>query len=203
MTTSLVFPSLNGQLFPVKRPVTASNVASGNDSGREVRTAIYGNIWEWEIGFDGLSSDAALYAGLGAQTLQAIVALYLQCQGAFGTFLYTDPTDSVATAQGLGTGDGATTGFKFRRAIGGAYDNVGKVTSVSAVYLNGVAQPSGWSLVAPNVLSFATAPAAGVAVTASFSYQFVCRFMDDNIELTQIMNHLWQGKSVKFRSVLA
>ena len=47
------------------------------------------------------------------------MGLFLQCQGQFGTFLYTDPTDDSVTAQTFATGDGATTTFTFARTLGG------------------------------------------------------------------------------------
>jgi Conserved hypothetical protein 2217 (DUF2460) len=75
------------------------------------------------------------------------------------------------------------------------------VTSVSNVYLNGVDQPSGWTLTPPNTLTFTTAPGNLVAITASFSYAFNCRFLDEQADFENIMNGLWLVQSLKFRSV--
>ncbi|MGH6843298.1 MAG: DUF2460 domain-containing protein, partial [Methylocella sp.] len=105
------------------------------------------------------------------------------------------------TAQAIGTGDGSTTVFTFVRTLGGATEPASWVTSVSNVYLNGVNQPSGWTLTAPNTLTFATAPGNLVAITASFSYAFNCRFLDDQVDFEEFMNGLWQVQSLKFRSV--
>ncbi len=88
------------------------------------------------------------------------MGLFLQMQGQFGTFLYADPTDDSATAQAFATGDGSTTTFTFARTLGGFLEPVGWVTAVSNVYLNGVNQPSGWSLSTPNSLVFTSAPGA-------------------------------------------
>ena len=95
MTTPPSFPTLPGQGWSIhKRPAFATIVAS-HVSGREVRDALYQNpIWQFELTFDGLASDSASYPGLGAQSLQSLMGLFLQCQGQFGTFLYTDPTDN-------------------------------------------------------------------------------------------------------------
>src|SRR6185312_5782930 len=98
MTIPPVFPTLAGLGWSVhKKPVFSTLVAS-HASGREVRDALYQNpIWQFELTFDGLSSSPTLYPGLGANSMQALLGLFLACQGQYSTFLYTDPSDSVAT----------------------------------------------------------------------------------------------------------
>ena len=54
---------------------------------------------------------------------------------------------------------------------------------------------------APNSLVFATPPASGAAIAASFAYAFLCRFDDDAAEFEQAMQNLWRLDSLKFRSV--
>ncbi len=202
MTTPPSFPTLPGQGWSVhKRPAFATIVA-GHVSGREVRDALFSNpIWQFELSFDGLASDSVSYPGLGAQSLQSLMGLFLQCQGQFGTFLYTDPTDNSAASQIFATGDGSTMSFTFARALGGFLEPVGWVTSVSQVTVGGVAQGSGWSLSSPNSLVFATAPTSGAPIGASFAYAFQCRFDDDAADFEQFMQNLWTLESVKFRSV--
>lgn len=194
-----VFPALPAQAFVTKTPVAVSLVAE-HESGRSVRTALFGGLYEFEVDFDGLAADATQNPGLAAQSLQALLGLYLQCGGAFGTFLYTDPNDNTASNQAIAVGDGATTAFALMRSVGGATDTVSYVTSISAVTLDGVAASS-WSLFPPNVLEFSTPPAANVLIAASFSYAFQCRFLDDAMEFENFMQNLWSSKSVKFRSL--
>lgn len=202
MTTPPSFPTLPGQGWSVHKTPTFATIVAGHVSGREVRDALYQNpIWRFELSFDGLASDSASYPGLGAQSLQSLMGLFLQCQGQFGTFLYTDPTDNSATSQTFATGDGATTTFTFARALGGFLEPVGWVTSVAQVTIGGVAQGSGWSLSTPNSLVFATAPANGALIGASFAYAFQCRFDDDAADFEQFMQNLWTLQSLKFRSV--
>ncbi len=90
MTIPPTFPALPGQGWSVhKRPAFATIVAS-HVSGREVRDALFRNpIWQFELTFDGLASDSVSYPGLGAESLQSLMGLFLQCQGQFGTFLST------------------------------------------------------------------------------------------------------------------
>jgi uncharacterized protein (TIGR02217 family) len=201
MTAPPSFPILAGQGWSVhKRPTFSTRVAS-HVSGREVRSALFSyTLYEYELTYDGLSSNAA-YPGLGAQSLQSLMGLYLQCEGQYGTFLYTDPSDCSVSGQGIATGDGATTSFTFLRALGGFVEPVSWVTGVSNIYVNSVAQTSGWTLSQPNTLTFASAPASGAAISADFFYAFQCRFLDDQEDFENFMNGLWQMQSLKFRSV--
>ena len=192
------FPTLPGQTFATKSPITATHVAE-HDSGRTVRTALYQGLYEFEVGFEALASDAACNPSLGAQSLQAVMGLYLQCCGSYGAFLYVDPNDNAATNQTIATGDGATTQFAFVRSIGAGLDGDFYVTGVTGVAVNGVAV-SNWSLVAPNLLSFSAPPLSGATITASFDYAFVCRFLEDSQDFENFMQNLWAAKSVKFRS---
>lgn len=196
------FPVLPGQAWSVhKRPSFSTRVAS-HISGREVRRANYARtLYEFEVSFDGLDS-AGVFTGLQAQSLQALMGVYLAAQGQYGTFLYTDPSDSVATNQAIGTGDGSTTTFTLARTLGGWTEPVGWVTQLGAVSVAGAAQAtSAYALTAPNTLTFATAPTTGAAIVASFAYAFVCRFLDDQEDFENIMSGLWQLQSLKFRSV--
>ena len=63
------------------------------------------------------------------------------------------------------------------------------------------AQSGGFTLTTPNMLTFATAPASGVTISADFSYAFNCRFLDDQMDFEEFMSSLWRLDSMKFRSV--
>jgi uncharacterized protein (TIGR02217 family) len=184
-----------------KRPIFSTRVAS-HVSGREVRDALYAHtLYEYELVFNALSSSPTQFATLGAGSLQQLMGFFLSMQGQFGTFLYDDPSDCAVTGQVLGSGDGATMGFTFVRALGGFAEPVGWVTGTPTIYLNGVTQTSGFTITPPNGLTFATAPASGVAISADFTYAFQCRFLDDALDFENFMQNLWGVKSVKFRSV--
>jgi uncharacterized protein (TIGR02217 family) len=201
LTTPPSFPALAGQGWSVhKRPTFSTRVAS-HVSGREVRQSLYAyTLYEFELTFDGLASGAS-FSGLGSNSLQSLMGLFLQVGGQYGTFLYTDPTDNAVTGQGIAIGDGTTKAFPFMRTLGGFIEPVSWVASVANVYLNGVNQASGWSLTQPNTLTFSSAPGSGVAITANFSYAFVCRFLDDVEDFEEFMSGLWTVQSLKFRSV--
>lgn len=202
MSAPLSFPNLAGQGWSVHKKPMFSTLVVSHVSGREVRDPLYQNpIWQFEVTFDGLASDSSSYPGAGAQSLQSLMGLYLQCQGQYGTFLYSDPTDNAVSNQIFATGDGATTTFTFARTLGGFLEPVGWVTNVSQVTLGGVAQSTGWSLSTPNSLVFSVPPANGALIGASFAYAFLCRFDDDSADFEQFMQNLWRVDTLKFRSV--
>ncbi|MDR3407080.1 MAG: DUF2460 domain-containing protein [Methylovirgula sp.] len=201
MTAPPSFPALAGQGWSVhKRPTFSTRVAS-HVSGREVRSPLFAaTLYEFELTYDGLASNAA-FPGLGTNSLQSLMGLYLQCEGQYGTFLYTDPSDCMAAGQVIAAGDGMTISFTFLRALGGLIEPVSWVSTVANVYLNGIAQSSGWALSQPNTLTFAAAPASGTVISADFTYAFQCRFLDDQEDFENFMSGLWQVQSLKFRSV--
>src|SRR6478752_1549297 len=196
------FPTLAGLGWSVHKKPVFSTLVANHVSGREVREALYQNpIWQFELTFDALSSSPTLYPGAGANSLQALMGFFLQMQGQFGTFLYTDPTDSAATNVTFAVGDGATRIFTFSRFMGAFLEPVGWVTSVSNVLLNNVSQASGWSLSAPNSLVFAAAPGSGISIAATFTYAFECRFDSDDQDFEEFMSNLWRVDSIKLKSV--
>ncbi len=205
MTTPPSLPPLAGLGWSRhKKPGFSTRVAS-HVSGREVRVALMSYpLYEFEAVYNGLASSAtAAFAGLGSASLQSLMGFFLQLQGQFGTFLYTDPDDNTVIGQAFATGDGLTTSFTFMRSLGGFLEPVGWMAGITNVYLNGVAQafPTAWNFAEPNTLTFATAPGSGVIVSADFSYAFNCRFLDDQMDFEEFMSNLWKVASMKFRSV--
>ena len=202
MATPPSWPTLPGVQYPVKKTPKFSTIVSDHVSGRQVRTALYANpIWQFELSISGLSGSSA-YAGLGANSYQALLNLFLTCQGGYGTFLFTDASDNSASGQYLATGDGATYTFQFARQLvsGGFLEPVGWLTGVSSVTVGGVASSS-WAYVLPNQLSFNAPPVYGLPIAASFTYAYQCRFSDDTLDFEEFMQNLWETKSIKFESV--
>jgi hypothetical protein len=203
MTTPPSLPTLPGLAWSRrKKPAFNTRVAS-HVSGREVRVALMNYpLYEFEATYDGLTSSASGFAGLGASSLQNLMGFFLQLQGQFGTFLYVDPDDNTVTSQAFASGDGSTRSFTMMRSLGGFLEPAGWVTAIANVYLNGTVQSSsGYSLTTPNSLVFTSAPASGVTVSADFSYAFNCRFVDDQMDFEEFMAGLWRLESMKFRSV--
>ena len=134
MSAAPVFPTLAGQGWSVHKKPTFSSIVAPHVSGREVRAALYANpVWNFELTFDGLDgTTSGQYGGLGSQSLQSLMGLFLQTQGQYGAFLYYDPTDYAVSAQGFGVGDGATTTFQLVRTLGGFVEPVTQPFAPSA-----------------------------------------------------------------------
>ena len=208
MTTPPSFPSLSGLGWSVHKKPVFSTIVASHVSGGEVRDALYQNpVWQFELTVDGMDSTSSTYAGLGGNSLQSLMGFFLQCQGQYSTFLYTDPTDDAVSAGALlnpmtggNNGDGSTTTFTFIRYMGSFPEPVGWVTNLTNVYVNNVNQTSGWSLSTPNSLVFTSAP-GNYPITATFTFAFQCRFDSDDQDFEQFMSNLWKTESVKFKSV--
>jgi uncharacterized protein (TIGR02217 family) len=194
-----LFPAVPTLGWSVHYSPIFSTGAALHVSGREVRATKYVSpLWEIELNFD-------LLRMVPPNTeLQQIVSFFEQCEGEARSFYFEPPTLSPIAAQPLGTGDGSTTAFPFTVSIGGATLSLAGIGTVSAVYLNGVAQTSGYTVnatpLAPSV-TFGTAPAVGVAVTADFHWYFLCRFDDDSEDLEEFMAALYALRSLKLRTV--
>ena len=171
-------------------------------SGREVRVSLWqAPLYEFELSYDALSSSDDRQ-NIAPHSQQMLMDFFHQARGQGGNFLYQDPSDCVVVGQALGAGDGATVAFPMVRTLLQYTERVGWVTSVSAVYVNSVSlDGSQWNVTFPNTVTLTSAPAAGAAVTADFSFAYVCRFLDDQMDMEEFMNALWQMKSLKFRSV--
>ncbi|MGA7383675.1 MAG: DUF2460 domain-containing protein [Methylocella sp.] len=202
MTIPPSFPVLPGQGWSVHKKPTLSTRVASHVSGREVRAPFYSNtLYEFELTYDGLASNAA-YTGLGTNSLQSLMGLYIQVQGQYGSFLYTDPTDntqSVSIPALPATGDGVNTTFALQRQLGAITEPVSWITGTPAVLDNGVA--AGPFTVSGNTIVFTTAPLAGHTIAATCTYAFNCRFLEDQAEFENFMNNLWMVSSLKFRSV--
>ena len=204
--SNAVFPTLAGLGFSIKRTPQFKTRKQVSISGKETAIADMAYPrWQWELTFNVLRQGAR---GQSTFTeMSDLVGFYNERQGGFDTFLYADQDDNSVTGQSIGTGDGSTTAFQLVRSFGGFVEPVLAPNAVSAVYLNGVKQTSGytvssWGATSPGVVTFTGAPGSGVAVSADFTYYFPCRFIEDSLQLEKFMAALYAVKSVKFMSVV-
>jgi uncharacterized protein (TIGR02217 family) len=192
------FPSLSvlGWSTHIK-PKFATLIAE-HISGRETRTQRWANpYFNIELTYEVLRSAAAF------AELQSIVGFFETMSGADEPFWIAPPGLTAVTGQTIGTGDGSTTAFPLVASVGVYTGPVYGTPGVSAVYLDGVAQASGWSVsssYAP-VINFSSAPAADVAVTADFSVLWLCRFADDVQDLEEFMAQLYQLRTLRLVTV--
>ena len=146
-----------------------------------------------------------------ADDLAAVVAFFEARNGRLHGFRFKDwgdyksglPSEAISpTDQAIGTGDGATTAFQFvkRYASGGQSwtRTIAKPLASSVrIALGGVEQMSGWTVdTSTGVLTFNTAPAAGVAVTAGFAFDVPVRFDTDALDVTLDLERLGSITSI-------
>ena len=197
--TYSIFPTLAtlGWSTHVK-PRFATDVVD-HVAGRSIRrphhAAAYYDI---ELTYDLLRS-ATAYA-----EMQAIAGFFGQMQGAATPFWLAPPGLASVTGQALGTGDGATSAYALQRSYGGYAEPVYGTSGVSAVYLDGSPLSGAeWSVssgYAP-VITFATAPGAGVTVSADFGVLWLCRFAEDALDFEEFMAMLFELQVVKLMTV--
>ena len=201
MSTS-VFPILAGLGWSVTRREMWKTRKQEAISGKETRIADWSYPrHQWSLSFDFLRQGAL--SGTSYSEFAQLAGFFNLRQGSYDSFLSTDADDNAVAAQVIATGDGTTTSFPLVRAFGGYVEPVLSPNVVSDVYLNGVAQSSGfsvsaWGAATPGILSFTTAPGSGVVISADFSFYFPCRFAADQLDFEKFMAALWQAKKVEF-----
>lgn len=199
--SDLVLPSLAGLGFDVVRtPLWDTNIHT-TISGKETRIArqVYPR-WKWELSYNVLRSAAT------HNELQQLAGFFNARKGRFDTFLYRDADDNTTTGQIVGQGTGSLTTFQLIRDFGGCKEPIFAPQTVSAVYIDGVAQPSGWSVSAwgtatPGIITFASAPANNKVVTADLSFYFPCRMSEDSVSFSLFISQHYRVKKFSFISV--
>ena len=194
------FPTLLGQGWSVRYSPRFVTQASGHASGRETRAGRYATpLWDIELTFDFLRQGATA-------EFEALVAFLGRAAGQATPFLFSPPGDlGAVVGAALGTGDGATTVFRVYRPLGGFRELVQAFSGAPVVRANGAVIPAANYTVGalPATITFATPPAAGVALTADFSAAHVTRFVDDAIDFVEFMSAFWETTTLRIETVRA
>ena len=153
----------------------------------------------------------AAYGIRRADDLAAVIAFFEARNGRLHGFRWKDwgdyrsglPSAPVTPIdQALGIGDGDTETFQLvKRYESGAQAWVRRIVKPVAgtvrVALAGVEQLSGWSVnMTTGIVTFATAPAAGVLVTAGFEFDVPVRFDTDRLDVTWDLDRLGSIASI-------
>ena len=203
---ALIFPALPGLAWSVTKSPTFQTRIQRAVSGRELRALDYPYpLWQFTLVFDLLRDNPTA----GYDELRTLIGFFMLCQGAYGTFLFEDPSDYRVTGQQIGIGNASTTVFQLQRAMGatlpggGFLEPIVAPNVVNAVYLDGITQNPGTYSVDPStgLMTFSIAPASGLIITADYSYYFRCRFTDDSYAFENFMFQLWRLKKLTFISV--
>ena len=188
------FPTVATLAWSVHVRPKFSTLIADHVSGRSTRSARLSRACrDVELTYEVLRADAAHLE------LQAIAAFFAEMSGQATPFWFAPPGLSTAPGQLIGTGDGVTTTFPLMQSTGAYLETVDGTSGVSAVYLNGVSQASGWTVSAgfAPAITFATPPAAGVKIAADFGVLWLCRFADDVQDLEEFMAMLFVLKTLK------
>ena len=112
---ALIFPALPGLAWSVTKSPTFRTRIQRAVSGRELRALDYPYpLWQFTLVFDFLRDNPAA----GYDELRTLMGFFMLCQGAFGTFLFQDPSDDRVSGQQIGTGDTLRTVFQLQRTMG-------------------------------------------------------------------------------------
>jgi uncharacterized protein (TIGR02217 family) len=203
---ALIFPALPGLAWSVTKTPTFQTRIQRAVSGRELRALDYPYpLWQFALVYDFLRDNPQA----GYDELRTLLGFFMLCQGAFGTFLFQDPSDFQVAGQQIGIGDASTTVFQLQRAMGtslaggGFLEPMDAPNVVSAIYFDGITQAPATYSVDPTtgLVTFGFAPGSGLIITADFTYYFRCRFVDDKYDFENFMYRLWQLKKLTFISV--
>ncbi len=194
--SNAVFPVLPGLAWSVQKTPNWATQIQRSVNGRSLRAARYANpIWKFHLTYE------FLRAGAQAE-LQSLMGFFNLRQGAFDSFLYSDPDDHTCLLQPFGIGNGVTTTYNLLHTSGGFTEPIGgvQVSPTPLIYVGGILYPSGYTIdMNAGTITFSPAP-TGV-LTWSGSFYFRCCFVKDSIDFDQFMKDLWNAKKVELESV--
>ncbi len=174
-----------------------ARLAFGSGSGIERKTEIVSLASGYERRISPWALGRRRYLiGAGVKSLvdaAELLAFFEAREGRLYGFRFKDFADfkscalnvsPAATDQLIGTGDGVTTAFQLVKAYGGVVRDIRKpVIGTVRVAVEGV--EVGFAVdETTGVVSLASAPAAGQAVTAGFEFDTPVRFDSERIDLT-------------------
>jgi len=187
-----IFPTFSGLTWSRKRKTIFSTGIQTSTSGRERRARYYTYPrYVFTLNFDFLLDDYTL-----AGDLQAMVSFYNLKYGAYDSFLYKDPNDYTVTNQTIGTGNSVTVDFQLLRTYAGFSEPVFGIVSAPTLYVASVALTStdfSWST--SGLITFTTAPTG--TITADFNFYYRCRFKEDELDLDEFVQRLWELKGLE------
>jgi uncharacterized protein (TIGR02217 family) len=185
-----------------------SDISYGSAGGPEYATDIVASVGGYEQRNINWEQARARYnVAHGVKTkaqLDALIAFFRARKGRAHGFRFKDWTDYQATNEPLGTGNGTQTQFQLvKRYVSGSVTDirtiVKPVSGTVQVYKNAVLQTTGVSVdTVTGMVIFASAPAAGQAITASFQFDVPVRFDTDKLSasLDAYGIHSWQDISL-------
>ncbi len=215
--SNVLFPKIRGLAWTIVKTPTFSTEVQESLAGREVRIQNFQNpIWEFTLTYEYLLNDPKFRDENEQTPLEALVGFFLARGGQFDDFLLNESDltgrleDSVYSGQPIGIGDGTSKSFQIVRNIGGFLEAVqNPMNQTAVVYLNGISKVQGTDYtIANGVVTFTSAPAAGVSITADFIMLHRVRFHTgssrsgkEGLEFSNFYFNLYECKEVQLLSV--
>ena len=216
--SNVLFPKIRGLAWNIVKTPTFNTEIQESLAGREVRIQNFQNpIWEFTLSYEYLLNDPKFRDENEQTPLEALVGFFLARGGQFDDFLLNESDltgrleDSVYSGQPIGVGDGTSKSFQLVRNIGGFLEAVqNPVNQTATVYLSSVGkmvQGTDYTI-ANGMVTFTTAPSAGVGVTADFVMLQRVRFHTgssrsgkEGLEFSNFYFNLYECKEVQLISV--
>ena len=204
-----VFPTLPAG-FPVKISPVMDTTIGTTKSLREIRVAnqIF-PLWDFELLFEELrdqTQNNPIYAPFaGYEQYMELAQLFIMMYGQGDVFYFDAPWDDSRTLQLIANGDGTTKTFTAVRTWGqGAFATMQPVGGINVIYEvrinNIIVSLSDYSF-AGNEITFVVAPGADLSITMTFSFYYLCRFVEDELDFEEFGKNRWAVPSLKLRSV--
>lgn len=210
-----VFPLLpNG--FPIKLRPTMKTTVGTVKSGREMRYPQQTNaaLWEIELLFEELrdqTQNAVPFSPMaGFLQYEQLVQIWLMMYGQSNLFAFDAPWDNSRSNQLIGVGDGQSYIFTVFRTWGitpvELTEPVGMINQVIQVKVGGVTVSPSNYYTARNKIYFIDKfgaihpPGNGDNIVMTFSFYYLCQFLEDTQDFTEFSEGRWTVPSLKFRS---
>ncbi|GHH09387.1 hypothetical protein GCM10008023_06010 [Sphingomonas glacialis] len=192
-----MFPLLIGQSFLVSKRQIWSTAITTASNGRERRRSLWSYPkWSFKVSYEVLRDRPT------QRDVDRLVTFFNIQAGRRLNFTFYDPGDNTVEAQQFGTGDGVTTQFQLIRSktfAGEPFDEpVRAVVGEPMILLNGAVVALSSTSINTGLVTFATPPATGATLTWSGQFLFLCRFDQDDLDLTQMMEGLWSQSGLSF-----
>ncbi|HET7867836.1 MAG TPA: DUF2460 domain-containing protein [Burkholderiaceae bacterium] len=195
--SNAILPSFPGLSWGRRRAVRWNTTVKRAASGREYRAANWSApVYEYQLDYELLRQQPSL------PEMEQLLGFVNLRRGSFDSFLYLDPHDHSAEAQGFGSGDGSRTLWQLVRSFGGFAEPVLGIVEAPQVFMNGALQPG--AVVSPEgLVSFPQAPPAGSALTWSGTFYWRCRFLKDGAEFSEFLSRWHELRGLSFTTIKA
>jgi uncharacterized protein (TIGR02217 family) len=197
--SNAIFPTLPGLTWDLLRTPVWSTTKKISVSQREYRIA---NMafprYKYKLSFEFLRQTN------GFTEFTTLTGFFNARQGGFDSFLFQDPDDYTVTAQTIGVGNGSNKLFQLVRTWGGCLEPVYDANSAPLIYLDGTLKTltTDYTVSATGLVTFVTAPGAGVVVTWTGNYYRRVCFTQDMADFNKFMTNLWSLKTLEFITVM-